>query len=499
MRVRAYPSGSCIVLEPLCVETAQSIGRPTLGVSAFLDFLEQRPEVEVEPTGAVRPFLERQLEVAERIHGVGLMPFQEEGVGFLYGKKHAILADDMGLGKTAQALHAIEPRSQSLVVCPAFLRNVWVKECAQWRPDLAPIVVKGKLEAIPELDQLVIMSYESLPDDPTKLPRFTTRTPLIADEAQYLRNYTTRTRRFRKLSRWVNRTGFTWLLTGTPVTNDPSDLWALMQACGLGGSLYGGREGFDKAFNGIRTIEGYCWGTPKPDAMRPIQPYYLRRLKEDVLDQLPPKIHRTHDVVVRASEQEADAIAAAEFELDQTFWDLQSSNVSTARRVLSRLKIPHAEQVASLTDGPVIVFTCFRETAEHFAHRPGWAYVHGGIPASRRSKLVDKFQSGELRGLACTIQSIGLGVTLTRSHDVIFVDEAFTNAENMQAEDRVCRIGQDKPVTITRIVTQHRMDQRVNAILREKRRLAAPIDWPASTRNEALPVARLRALLEEWT
>lgn len=512
MRVQAQPAGRRIRLHPITVSAWSRIQQYSrngvIDVAQFIDFLEQERDIEVVPTTDLVPTLHAWLRDAEdferRVADIPLMPFQQEGVGFLWRKKSALLADDMGLGKTPQALCAIEPDRQALVICPAFLRLMWYDAVMRWRPDMRPIVVAGKITQVPDPGEVLIASYESLPPDPTRLPAFWPGTALIADEGMYLRNYSAkRTRLFRSLSNIVRRNGYCWILNGTPIVEDPSDLWSQMQAAGLR-DAYGGRDGFERAFGGWRSIEGMCWGTPRPDAMAPLEPYYLRRLKADVLPQLPPKVYNNIRISISLGARERAVLDEVYGELDETeeLFNLQSSAVGIARRTLARKKTPAALEYARVCERsgrPLVVFTWFRETAESIATSLGVPAIHGGVPQERRIGIVRAYQD-ECRysAIVCTIKAIGLGVTLTRGTDVLFVDEDYTPANNLQAEDRVHRISQNRAVTIARIIADHPLDRRVSEILMEKRRLAAPVDWPTA-RVDSVPTERLRRLLEAIT
>lgn len=423
-----------------------------------------------------------------------LFGYQREGVGFLASRDVAYLFDDMGLGKTVQALCAIDPGRPALVVCPASLRDNWASECRKWRPDIAPVVVASKSAfRWPEPGELVVVSYHGTPPAPDKVGKFPRGLQLIADECHAVkrlgasRKPVQTTKRFRLIARRVAKYGGqTWMMSGTPVMNNPADLWGLLQATRLGTPLYRSRDRFNKIFGGWTDGLGQVLWNPKKiheDAMGPTAGIVLRRKREDELD-LPAKSHRTREVSIATSRDMRAALKAAEnhpiFEtLQDAAWagdDVSEvdgayfSELMAARRLLAQAKIPAllavVEEFREVGE-PLVVFSAHRGPVEALGDLEGWGAVHGGVTGGRQS-LVDAFQAGRLRGLALTIGAGGTGFTLTRACHALFVDRAWTPAENAQAEDRISRIGQTRPVTITDLVADHAVDRRLHAVLRTK-------------------------------
>lgn len=510
MRVQVSPAGRMVRVASPSVMTAARIAAVSsnglMSISRFLDFVEQTDDLELIPSKDLKAHLTKIADefvaFRDRLSKIdALLPFQEEGVSFLWRNRGALLTDEQGLGKTIQGLCAIEPGRQALVICPAFMREVWYDECVKWRPDLSPFIVEGKLiRDVPEPNEVWIASYESLPVDVHKLATLYPGTVLIADEAQMLRNYTAiRTRTFRSLARIVKKSGYVWLFTGTPIINEPSDLWSLLQAAAIT-DVYNGRSEFERLWGAYRSVQGVCWGRPKPEAIERVRPHYLRRNRLEVLPQLPGKIYTDIRVPVKPSREEqrelAETLRLHEVDFERgDFEKLRSTNVSTSRRILSLLKLPTALSFVQRIDRPIVVFSCFRETTEAFRKLRGWKVINGEEQPSRRKAFVDELQRGELSGLACTIQTAGIGFTMTKSHDALFIDEAFTPAENDQAEDRLCRIGQNDVVQITKLVADHPIDRRVHQILKVKRELSAPMKWTNS--HSSFPLERLRVFIDQ--
>lgn len=510
MRVTASPAGRMVRVSSSSVSTMSFITEKygpsgLLTISEFLDFIDHTEGLEITPSHDLKSHFQKLISSAESLFNKtntrhSLLPFQEEGVQFLWKNKGAILTDEQGLGKTIQLLSAIEPGRQALVICPAFMREVWYDECVKWRPDLKPFIVEGKLvNEVPEPNEVWIASYESLPVDVHKLHTFFPGTHLISDEAQMLRNYTARrTQVFRSLARLVKKSGYVWLATGTPIINDPSDLWSLLQAAGI--TAYNGRDQFEKLWGAYRSVNGICWGQPKPEAFDRVRPHYLRRNRLEVMPQLPGKIYTDIRVPIKASKDDLELLQSvlSQHELEISKGDLdklRSTNVSSARRVLSLLKLPAALSFVSKIDRPVVVFSCFKDTTEAFRKLKGWKVINGDESVKSRKTYVDQFQAGGLVGLACTIATAGLGFTMTKSHDALFIDQAWTPAENEQAEDRVCRIGQNEVVQITRLIADHQLDKRVHQVLAVKSKLSQPMKWGNS--HPLFPLERLRDLVRE--
>ena len=440
---------------------------------------------------------------AVKAQGLALFPFQEAGVAWLAPRARAILADDMGLGKTIQALVAAPTGAPVLVICPAAVKGVWVAEAKRWRPDLTTAVLKGRSSfRWPQPGEMVVLNYDILPDDPNgggltkadpglfdgrrsdSCPKNLT---LIVDECHALKNRKAlRSVRFRKLAKLTLKAGGrAWGLTGTPLLNKPPELWNLLESFELAKTTFGHWSAFAKMFGGWKAQWGYQWGKPGPRVKECLRKTMLKRRREEVLPDLPTKMWEDREVKIDAGMQAMCDKFMADY--GDAFMDslgvaiktkkggnIGFEEISAVRAALATAKIPAMMDVViehEQADEKLIVFSAHRRPIDELAKRPGWDTITGDVAPAKRTEIVKRFQAGQLKGLALTIQAGGIGLTLTRAHRALFVDLAWTPALNSQAEDRICRIGQDKGVIITRLVAEHQLDRRVNELLSVKQAL----------------------------
>ena len=530
-------------------------------VAATLQALTAQTKLDIE--GARERALKADEELKAR--GLYLYPFQKSGINWLAARHGALLGDDMGLGKTIQALIALPDDVPVLVVCPAVAKGVWAREAAKWRPDLEVTVVKGKKNFVMPYKGLVICNYEILPSfsfehgkdhlcmnregQPLKhnleerlelvggkeagiwdianavqacptcyeKQQFEARvfdnTVVIADECHALKSSRTkRSQAFRVISGTArDHGGRTWLLSATPLMNRPQELWNIFQAAGIAQEAFGSWRQFVQLFNGNEgNYGGYEWGEPTEEAAERIKRVMLRRLKVDVLPDLPVKRYQSVTVEISAAARKAaDKLATYLHEQKPTIWDrilgdeadlpmpdqpvqahleeltaalnhVQNTQgalfeqMSRVRALLAKAKIPTLLSLVESfeeQDEPVVVFSAHRAPIDILGEREGWAVITGSTPPERRSEIEDAFQAGHLKGIGCTIKAGGVAITLTRASQAIFVDREMTPALNVQAEDRVCRIGQTRGCIITDLVADHWLDTRVFAILASKQAL----------------------------
>lgn len=471
-----------------------------------------------------------EVDAALRTRGLALFAFQRAGVDWLAPRTAALLADQMGLGKTVQALVAAPAGAPVLVIAPAAVKGVWSAEAARFRPDLAPAILSGRGSfRWPAPGEVVITNPDILPGEASKdergrvrvvLPEALATAPqgcvLIVDEAHWAKDgKAQRTRRLRSLRDAVRAAGGRiWLLTGTPLLNRPPELWGVLEAADLARDAFGSWQRFMVLFRAsANRFGGTEWGRPNAAEVAPLlQRVSLRREREAVLPDLPPKTRRNVEVnglawppegkdladavgaVLEAVGAEIERLLAEGLNLEAAIkaamatadTAVQFEDVSRVRAVLATAKIPamlaHVEAHEEEED-PLVVFSAHRAPIDALRGREGWAVITGDESAEQRTAVVEAFQAGRLRGVALTIQAGGVGLTLTRAHSELFVDCAWTPALNEQAEDRCCRIGQHSPVTVTRLVAAHAMDRRVAELLGLKEGLiAATVD--ASTRTE---------------
>lgn len=443
-----------------------------------------------------------------RERGLFLFPFQREGIKKLAGRHAYLLADEMGLGKTIQALVSSPEGSPVVVISPSVAKGVWAREIAKWRPDLTVTLLKGRDSfRWPAPSEMVALNYDILSTEERvkTLGEVPEGVVLIADEAHLLKESTAqRTVRFRFLSEAVRaRKGRVWLLTATPMLNRPPELWNVLQAAGLARSAFGTWKQFVEIFNGVQgKFGGWEWGTPREDVAERLRRVSLRRLRKEVLPELPTKTWQEIPVELDAktkricdrllknpkileaiSKSQANRDALASFE-----------ELSAARAALATAKIPAMLSIVETFEDqqePLVVFSAHLAPIQALADRPGWAIITGNTSPEERTRIEDAFQGGKLRGVAATIQAGGVAITLTKSANALFVDRMWTPELNAQAEDRICRIGQDRGCIIRDLVANHAIDERVYELLVEKKAIINASVGASSVKNADVELVEL--------
>ena len=428
----------------------------------------------------------------------GLFPHQIEGVAFLLGRRRAILADDMGLGKTRQAivsLRHLTPGGARLVICPASVKRNWAREIAVVAPDAQILIIDGTAPVSPTAEW-VIINYDILGrhiDDLLHVPW----AALVFDEAHYLKNHTSaRSKLSRQLTAAADAAHpglAVQLLTGTPLTSRPRDLFVLLQLAAhpLGRSFLS----FAKRYCAAEKGE-YGWKTGGASNVEELtvqlHGVMLRRSKDEVLA-LPPKL-RTWLPVEVPSGTGARAIKKV-FELlaGKDTRPVLSRDVELRRRgkllaflVEARQALAFAKVAATLDfvrgaidqGEKVIVFSCFDDPIQKLAKELGETavVVTGKTPSEMRLTRVDRFQTdSDARVFVANIIAGGTGLNLTAATQVVFNDLDWVPTNHWQAEDRAYRIGQTRTVNVTYFVARDTIDDFVQAVLETKAALVNAI------------------------
>lgn len=436
--------------------------------------------------------------------GLALYPYQRDGVRWLSHRKGAGLFDEMGLGKTVQALIAAPDKAPMVVVAPAAVKGGWAKETKKWRPDIGfPMVLSGVGSFNwPGRGEIVITNYDVVPqpiqtsDNPKRpvyvfpdwMPKPAPGTLLIFDECHMLKNpRAKRTQACRLLASMVRANGgFVWGLTGTPLLNRGPELWNVLEVIGVAKEAYGARKTFMSMFG--------MDGRPRPGGAvaSALQKVSLMRRRIEVLPDLPEKTYHKVSVPIDPDTRRlADELQAKIEEAGVKLADitdvaalvaatkntrLDIGMISRVRAALSKAKIGRLLEVVEeyeAQDKPVVVFSAHRGPVDTLGQRDGWEVITGDVVGLERTAVAQRFSTGGLRGLACTIRAAGIGLDgLQRaSHVAVFADLEWTPGINQQAEDRICRIGQDRGVHIVVLVADHLLDEKVAELLSFKARI----------------------------
>ena len=446
----------------------------------------------------------------------GLYAHQVEGIAFLLGRQRAILADDMGLGKTRQSVLAMRqarPEGPYLVVCPAAVKTNWAREIELVLPT-AEIAIVGPAPAPASgYTGWVVINYDILAKHPLAEHAWS---GLVFDEAHYLKNYRSQRHRLSMdLVKAVGDEAVIHLLTGTPLTSRPRDLFPLLQLArhALGRSFVSFAKRYCDAYKGE-----YGWvadGASNIEELTvQLHGIMLRRTKAEVLD-LPPKIRSWLDVEVasRVARDMSEVVTEllqtisrrGQAQLaDETEEERRSrqgwimGQLTTARNRLAiakvRSTIPFIEN--ALEQGEkVLVFSCFlapvNTLRKHFGKKA--VAITGEVPASERQQLADRFQEDDsVQILAAQITAGGVGLNLTAARQVIFNDLDWVPVNHWQAEDRAYRIGQQQAVNVTYMVGSNTIDEFVKTVLETK---SALIDQLVE--GSALPEHFQRDVMDE--
>ncbi|MGN0844705.1 MAG: DEAD/DEAH box helicase [Kiritimatiellia bacterium] len=451
-------------------------------------------------TERIRCALSGRYAAPERLKGV-LRPYQEAGYEWLARLAAcglgSCLADDMGLGKTVQIIALLLARGAegaSLVIAPTSVAGNWRGEIRRFAPTLHPIIAGDGddgnwLKA--DARDVVIVSYGLLV---SRSAKFLSRewNGVILDEAQAIKNADTeRAKAVKKLS-----AKFRVAATGTPVENRLTDLWSVFDF------LNPGLLGTEDAF-----IEKFTDGGRATAALKNlVRPLVLRRLKRDVLDDLPEKTEITLSVPLEGDERagyEACRVAA----LDTLEKGGKENRISILAELMRlrrycchpSLVLPEVAAGAKLeallellrdlkgANHRVLVFsqfTDFLKIVEARVKQEGFSsqYLDGATPPQERERRVAAFQRGEGDLFLLSLKAGGTGLNLTAANYVVLLDPWWNPAVEDQAADRAHRIGQRNPVTVYRLIAADTVEERVLELHREKKDLARDIlDGTGST------------------
>ncbi len=476
-----------------------------------------------------------------------LRPYQERGLGWLAFlhrfDQGACLADDMGLGKTIQLLAFLqhlkaekELKRPVLLVAPTSVLTNWKREALSFTPDLnvrehygprrpsTPNDLKKELKTI----DLLLTSYGLMQRDSELLETIDWQ-GIVIDEAQAIKNPSAKqSQAARDISKPSKTSRFRIALTGTPVENRVSELWALMDF--LNPRVLGEEDFFRQRYR--MPIERYGDMSSLRDLKARVSPFILRRLKTDkaIISDLPEKVELSEWVGLSKEQQglyskivdeTLDAIAQAPLgqrhgkvlglltrlkqicnhpalALKETTVE---KNFITRSAKLQRLE-EILEEVIEAGDR-ALLFTQFAEWGHLLQTylQQRWKFevpfLHGGTRKTERQAMVDRFQE-DPRGPQIFLLSLkagGVGLNLTRASHVFHVDRWWNPAVENQATDRAYRIGQDKRVMVHKFITSGSVEEKIDRMIIEKSRLAEDIIGSGEDWLGGLGVNQLRELV----
>ncbi|MEM9696205.1 MAG: DEAD/DEAH box helicase, partial [Myxococcota bacterium] len=450
-----------------------------------------------------------------------LRDYQRQGVDWLCflrdAELGAILADDMGLGKTIQAMCAL--RGRALVVCPRSVVHNWKAELTRFRPQLAHAVYHGTHRRLDEKADVTLTTYALLRNDIERL-RAVEWDVVILDESQAIKNPDSQVAR----AAYQLQAKFRLTLSGTPVENRLEELWSQVHFTNPG--LLGARDEFRERYE--RPVAEGLLGAAKHLRQR-IRPFVLRRTKDEVLTELPPRTDSVMHCELDEKERAVyDAVRAAT--LEDVVQRLQGGgDVLGALEALLRLRqaacdgflVPGQGHLEKDGDGPRAsskVRTLLR-AVEEIAEEGRKALVFSqwtslldrvqphldarGIDFERldgkttdREGVVSRFQ-GENGPpvMLLSLKAGGTGLNLTAADHVFLLDPWWNPAAEDQAADRAHRIGQDRPVNVYRMVAKDTVEERI-LVLQEQKRAIAEAALGEADRAAGLTRDDLMMLLE---
>jgi SNF2 family DNA or RNA helicase len=466
------------------------------------------------------------LEKIEAEHELQLFPYQCVDVLFMALNFRCILANPMGIGKSASSIRTLllhdkmeaEPYP-ALVICPNTVKETWAGEFRKFAPELDIVIVAGgagtRRKILTPGHQVYIINWEALrihsrlagygamaltdeEKTPKELNKLGFRT-VIADEAHRAKE--PKSKQTRAMWALMREAQYRYPVTGTPVVSNVGDLWSLLHACEP--EWFPARTRYLERY---ARIELGFFGGQEILGLRPetqeefhaiTRPLIRRVPKEAALPQLPPKLDvvyrfcdmspsqkRLYDQMERnliAEVEDSAELVSAPNAIAQLTRLLQfasaSATVDDDNHV--RLSLPSskvddlAELLGEMGEEPLVVAAVSRQLIELAAARldkEGITYglITGVVSTEDRQRAVERFQAGKIRCILLTIDTGGLGITLTRADTIVFLQRHFSRIMNDQCEDRLHRIGQKNPVHVIDMIAPGTVEYRKLQILKDK-------------------------------
>jgi len=474
-----------------------------------------------------------------------LRPYQRRGLSWLsfLGRLGigAILADDMGLGKTVQLLSLLWAESgvvehqpvrdkssgSTLLICPMSLTGNWQREAERFAPGLAVHVHHGadrltgpELGAALRAADLVITTYQTAARDQAALSEFRWAR-VVCDEAQAIKNHLSQQSKAVRSLPAVSRIA----LTGTPVENQLSELWSIMEFANPG--MLGSAKAFRERY--AVPIERHGSDEAAQELRRVTQPFVLRRLKTDktIISDLPEK--QEMRVWCNLTQEQASLYAAT---VSDMLSRIEGASDDITRRGLVLATMAKLKQVCNhpahlLRDGSrlpgrsgklarleelceeiaaegdkALIFTQYAEFGRmlqpYLTARTGCPvlFLHGGTSRKQRDALVAQFQEADEPVLfLLSLKAGGTGLNLTAANHVIHVDRWWNPAVEEQATDRAFRIGQRRDVQVRKFVCVGTLEEKIDAMIEQKKALAEQIVGTGESWLTDLSAVALREVL----
>lgn len=425
-----------------------------------------------------------------------LYPFQEEGVRFALDHKRCLIADSMGLGKTIQAIALCnimaDELRQILIICPASLKLNWEREWRQWSTRKGDQVCVVNGNGWPVGANVVIVNYDLLKKYSAELhARFWDL--LACDESHYLKN--SKSQRTKEvIGQWQKddfgiwtqpvkpiQAGRTLFLSGTPLLNRPVELWTTCKALDPEGLGAMGRRAFEERYCDA-SEDFYGWNNTGASNLgelsRKVKGFSIRRTKEQVLAQLPPK--RLQVIVLDTPRELREKLEQEKAEYDKAMLTggyVSFESMSKVRKQVALAKakyvIEHLEDLLE-SESKVVCMAHHHEVIDRIADAfSGTSVVMDGRASLReRQTAIDCFQSdSSCKLLIGGIKVAGTGITLTAASVIVFAELDWTPGVLSQAEDRLHRIGQTRRVLVQHIVLDNSLDAHLVRLLVKKQRI----------------------------
>jgi len=390
---------------------------------------------------------------------VKLRDYQKEGVKFLLNNKRALLGDDMGLGKTIQTVDALRRlgSNKTLIICPSAVAYSWASTLKKWGNKRWSVhIVSAEVETIPDVS-VVICSYHLL-NSPMIYDQLNVRwSVVVADEVHWFKNPDAkRSQKMLKPKGIASKSIYFWGLSGTIQPSNPLDLYLLLSTLfrqSLG--KYYKYESYIRRFCGAyRTTLGWRFGKAKnvEELGERIRPFFLRRLKEEVLTELPPKsltvrwLKESGELAKNDTWQEM----MAKVDTEKVTLGLTIDEMTEERKLSALDKVGAVGEYIETIDDKVVVFCWHREIVEtlHNKYSNSVKYYGGMTPKAKEEAKQKFIKDPECKYFFANISSAGTGLDGLQfaAYRCVFVEIPWGFAELYQAIDRLHRMGQGMPV-----------------------------------------------------